>query len=403
MPSALPTDPALTKAVDTFGIGTYDSLSDQSDLHGEDDEAREPAGTSLPDGGPSEGFDIDFKLSYPQERALGPKHASDLGLAELVSLVSNGSLPGDHDRPPPGPRPADDVLDALAGPPSDVRISESGLPSDSGNPAARADYYDRMTMGRAVALNEGRFWPSEDSGSYVTQEVRGPSDVPDGEVELSDEPVVPYMSDGHYVDERGDIESYPEPEFNERDMDNTLQPTGNAWSGYVVEDDAVPRGFPSEDFSEEADFMDENPILPEVWKLQPFGYVNSSMSRTATDVERVRTLTKEFLKEHGRRNIVRRSVLAFLQTKGLPQYLASDVVRCLKHDHGIVIPDVMDTFPVSEDSSVDVRRLASLKSRLFELELENVRRPAVASALRRCGASLSHALAGLERIRAARK
>ncbi len=449
MASSLPTDDALTKAVDTFGIGTYDGQRDD-ELHGEDDEAREPAGSSLPSE-PSEGFDTEFLLSYPQEQALGPKHASlDWFLSSL--------LPGDGDRPPPGPRPADKTIDDLAAPPSDVRISDTSLPSDSDNPAARSDYYDKMTMGymkdgtgrpmplsnmkagpgrlltyddirrfvppgmtkrdcelellrgvdeanRILGAAMGDIWPSEDSGSYVTSERKDVSDQSDinPELEETDEPGIAYKEKGgHYVDQDGYIESFPEPERNEESQEDSLGALGNGWSGYTVEDQSVPAGFPSENFTEEADYMDENPILPEVWHLQPFGYAstaaarNSMTTRTATDIEKVRELTAAFLKEHGRKSIVRRSVLSFLQGEGLPQYLASDVIRCMKHDHGILVPDVMDTFPLAKDAPEDLRRLASLHGRLLELSI-TTRDRETSSRLSRCAASVARALAKLER------
>ncbi len=416
MASSLPTDPALTKAVDTFGYGPFDGQRDD-ELHGEDDESREPAGSSLPSE-PTDGFDMEFLLSYPQEQALGPKHAS------AIDWFIASILPGDGDRPPPSPRPADSTIDDLAAPPSDVRVSDSELPSDSDNPSARSDYYDKMTMGSSTGrplvhlLNEdfssavtsaarllaegmSDIWPTEDSGSYVTQEKKDPSD----EVEHSDEPFVPYKEKaegGHYVDEDGYIESFPEPEFNDMSMENDLGALGNGWSGYTVEDMSNPAGFPSENFLEEADFVDESANSPEIWHLQPFGYASSiatgkpQMNRQATDIEKVRELTAAFLKEHGRKSIVRRSVLSFLQGEGLPQYLASDVIRCMKHDHGILVPDVMDTFPLAKDAPEDLRRLASLHGRLLELSITTADRR-VASRLTQCAASVARALAKLER------
>lgn len=404
MPSSLPTDDALTKAVDTFGYGPYDGQRDD-ELHGEDDESREPAGSSLPSE-PSEGFDMEFLLSYPQEQALGPKHASRRSRSIDWFLAS--ILPGDADRPPRGPRPADKTVDDLAAPPSDVRTSESytadsELPSDSDNPSARSDYYDKMTMGSVdlclSRLAEGLadIWPSEDSGSYVTQEKK---DVAPG-LEETDEPGMAYREkDGHYVDQDGLINSLPEPERNEESQSDSLEALGNAWSGYNVEDMSNPAGFPTDHFTEEADYMDDTPNQPETWHLQPFGFASGTgtikMNRQATDIEKVRELTAAFLKEHGRKSIVRRSVLSFLQGEGLPQYLASDVIRCMKHDHGILVPDVMDTFPLAKDAPEDLRRLASLHGRLLELSM-TTQDGRVSSRLSRCAASVARAIAKLER------
>jgi hypothetical protein len=424
VPSALPTDSALTKAVDTFGYGPYDGQRDD-DLHGDDDESREPAGSSLPSE-PSDGFDMEFLLSYPQEQALGPKHAS--ARTRSIDWFLSSLLPGDGDRPPPGPRPADKTVDDLAAPPSDVRTSDSALPSDSDNPAARSDYYDKMTVGclegrplvpditdeeifdavnQVLSSAMGDIWPSEDSGSYVTTEEKEVSDQSDitYELEETDEPWMAYREKGgHYVDQDGLINSLPEPDRNEESQEDSLGALGNAWSGYNVEDMSNPAGFPTDNFTEEADYMDESPNQPEVWHLQPFGFASMGESRkfpmttmkTATDIEKVRELTTAFLKEHGRKSIVRRSVLSFLQGEGLPQYLASDVIRCMKHDHGILVPDVMDTFPLAKDAPEDLRRLASLHGRLLELSMTtpDVR---VSSRLSRCAASVARALAKLER------
>ena len=121
------------------------------------------------------------------------------------------------------------------------------------------------------------------------------------------------------------------------------------------------------------------------------------MQRIATNIELVRDLTKEFMKEYGKTNIVKRSVLAFLQSKNLPQYLSSDIIRCMKHDHKIVIPDVLDTFPLSENASENVRRLASVHERLVDLSIDNITNPEVSSTLRRCAADMAQAIAKIER------
>jgi hypothetical protein len=354
MASSLPTDSAATKAVDTFGIGTYDSLSDSS-LHGEDDESREPTGQSLPGTNGVEGFEPELYLGYPQDLSQGPKHAS-------------GMLPGDISRPARGPQPSDLIYDGLASPPSDIQISNAKLPNDDTDPVSRSDYYDEMIIG-----NTSDIWADEDSGVYATQD--SDSFIPE-------------------------VESLPTPEFNDNYMDNFLGALGNSDSGYVVEDLAVPFGFPSDQFTEEADFLDENPILPEVWHLQPFGYASSGsiMNKIATNISLVENLTQQFLKEFGRKNLVRRHVLAFLQERNEPQYLASDIIRCMKHQYDIVIPDVMDIFPIAKTASNTIRRISYVHDKLVEAMIEHAHDPVIARQLRKCATDTVTVLVGLSAL-----
>ncbi len=320
MSSSLPTERTDDKAVDTFGIGTYDSARD-SDEHGEDNDQIGPSGTSLPEGGgPTEGFNLEYFLSYPQQTAIS------------------------------------------AAPPS------SGLPSDANNPSARSDYYDTMTTGDSANL-----WPVEDSGAYVTQE----------------------------KDWDGRLDSLPTPESNDVSMDDFLGALGNAWSGKVVEDQSNPNGFPSADYVEAADITH----LPEGLELQPFGYASSSDAmnqttiKTATNLEQVSDLTKQFLKAFGRKNLVRRHVLAFLAEEGLPQFLASDIIRCMKHRHDIVIPDVMDTFPVSKTASSDVKKLSAVHDFMVERMIERSgEHDGSSTAFRNVAARLAVVLAALDRL-----
>lgn len=347
MASSLPSEDASSKAVQNFGLGPYDSSSD-SDSRGEGDS--DSSVVSLPDG-PPDSTSVEYYISYPVDS----------------SRSSSAILPGDSDRPARGTRPQDLVLNLLSAPASDEGdVAHSALPQDSANPAARADYYDAMTMG-GQPLSD--IWADEDTGAYAVYDR---------------------------------LESLPTAPDNNVTMDDFLGALGNSDSGYVVEDISNPSGFPSENFTEQTDFTYDRSNLPEDGgKLLPFGYASTGRTmadprtRQATDIELVGKLTQEFLKEQGRKGIVRRHILQFLQDRSLPQFLASDIVRCMKHRHKIVIPDVMDIFPVRTASSNSDLHVA--RRQLIELEIEHVADPPVASVLRRCTANLSRAIAVLER------
>lgn len=376
MPSTLPTESAWGKEVDNFGLGPYDGTSDESTLKGEDDESREPLGESLPDGGAKENPPIEYYLSYPQEQTVWNKH-------------STGSLPGDLDRPPRGGNPSADVfVDVLPtsglgndGDENGMSDDEEGPALDRGAggghaelpdgdlPAARSDYYDRTVYG-----SRSFDWiaPYEDSGAYAGDD---------------------------------DGSGLPGPAKNDVSMDDFLGALGNAWQGFVYEDISNPYGFPSEDFSENSDFWKSNDgsvgetLANDDTSITFFG--SGIAMRTATDIKLVIGLTKDFVKEYGKKNIVRRHVLSFLQDKGLPQYLASDVVRCLKHQHNVVIPDVMDTFPLAKTASHMAKTasadLGSAYRSIATLQIRHSDDPETSSVLRRCSSILSGIMADLDR------
>jgi hypothetical protein len=356
--AALPTDNALSKAVQDFGIGTYDSSLNSS--HGEDDERVEPEGKSLPDdGGPLDPFGPDRLLSYPQDdETIQGKHASRLVRADL---------PGDILRPPTSPRPEDDTkADVLP-------TANSKLPSDGDNPSARSDYYDHLQTGQKhspiVKTPLEDIWADEDSGAYAGEQ-------------------------------KADS-ALPTVNKNEVSMDDFLGALGNFWSGYETEDVTSPQGFPTQDFSENvnydrSDLQDGGKLLAGNMRND----MNQEVRRTATDLELAGSLTEQFLKEYGKKDITRRHVLAFLQDLGRPQYLASDIIRCLKHRHKVVIADVMDQFPLSKEaSSPDFRVAASaLRDHFIQLEIAHIRDPQVASVFRHNAADLAHVIADLERL-----
>jgi len=389
VPTGLPTTDTTSKAVQDFGIGTYDSSLNGE--HGEDDEESTPK--ALPDdGGPLDPFGPDRLLSYPQDADSQGKHASYITEGELRERAnrarsdwflahpghtaadyndwfqhkyctwhqSSGDLPGDLDRPPRSRRPADDTKNDV------LPTATSKLPTDEDNPAARSDYYDRMQTGQIDGRALSDIWPDEDSGAWATEKT--------GDTEL------------------------PGVTKNENSMDDFLGALGNFWSGFEVEDVSGPQGFPATDFAENVDYdRSDNQDGGRLMASRLSGMRND-MNRQATDLNLVGDLTSEFLKKNGKKGLTRRHVMAFLQDGGHPQFLASDIIRCLKHRHKVVVADVLDQFPVAKEASVSFKTAASmLRDKLIQLEVDNILIPEVASVFRRSAADLAHVVADLEK------
>jgi len=123
-------------------------------------------------------------------------------------------------------------------------------------------------------------------------------------------------------------------------------------------------------------------------------------TRQATHITQVVALTKDFLKEAGKENLTKRHVLAFLQQRNLPQYLSSDIIRCLKLSHDIHVKDVLDEFPVARTaaSRASHTSIMAVRQKLINLECERVLEPEVASVLRRCAASLTRTILDMEKL-----
>jgi hypothetical protein len=356
MPASLPTTNTVDKAVDTFGMGTYDSQRDEEGDHGENSEKTEPEGESLPeDGGPLDPFGPDRLLSYPQTYTSQGKHAS-------------ANVPGELDRPPSSRRINDDTIQ-----PAVESVSQAKLPDDEDNPPARSDYYDKMTTGQGRMNN---IWPTEDSGAYTSQEKTSDS-------------------------------ALPTVNKNEETMDNFLGALGNYWSGTEIEDISGPQGFPTEDFAENVDYdrsdnqdggkimAGKNPTL--TFLHSGLLAVSDAIPRLATDLTLVASLTKEFIQEFGKKDLTRRHVMAFLTERGRPQYLASDIIRCLKHDHKLVVPDVLDTFPIAKIASGRIG-IAGVRDHIINLQFENIQDEDTSCVLGRCAADLAHVMIDLEKV-----
>jgi hypothetical protein len=451
MPSVLPTEDTLSKQVDTWGIGTYDSQRDEEGDHGENSEAHEPAGRTLPDDetkSPQTG-DPEEWLSYPNEpesrtvtnmvSALKPMRKAPmpngvvpseededeasmevfnpdralsypdgdngrLGIMRngFVASVAGAELPGDEDGNFQHFHPKTEVYDARVETVADSilpqeqgvdgrdpgafpkekgkKVSEehSELPNDGENPAARADYFDYMHPGHTGsarrALFTDRVQPSEDSGAYTSQQQKN-----------SDSALPGVMK-------------------NEETMDDWLQSLGNWMQGKEIEDISSPQGFPTTDFDENirydrSDNQDGGTTVP-LGDPKMFASGGLSMNtRQATHITQVVALTKDFLKEAGKKDLTKRHVLAFLQQRGLPQYLSSDIIRCLKLSHDVHIKDVLDEFPVyRQASAAQQTRVARARLALIELECRHVLQPEVASVLRRCAANLTRVLLDMESL-----
>lgn len=335
MASALPTDDANTKALDVYGLGTYEGPRD-GELNGEDDE--ETTAPSLP--GTPDPVYYEPYIGYPQSYDSQGRHAS---FAEILSrnpilsgpilgkrTIAISGLPNDPNINPLGViNPNSNTKGGVLSP-TDVTntTSNSQLPDDE-DPPARTDYYDSMQSGsnpiQFDAIKD--IWPSQDTGAYVSSE------------------------------------SLPTPPNNDQKSDIYTNGIGNYMSGFVLEDQAVPEGFPSEDYLENSSYPQSNTdTIPGGGIVAMQGRV---MRHIATDIPFVENLTKQFLKDHGKKNITRRAVTSFLQDNGHgdKQYIASDIVRCLKHSHNIIVPDALDIFPV---------KTASMKNGLNEIHRELV-------------------------------
>ena len=445
MPSAIPTEDTVNKAVDTFGIGTYDSQRDETGDHGENSEKREPEGHSLPDDATKspQTNDPEEWLSYPNEpesrtvtnmvssaqqqepqddedeeeqvrsvfspdRALAYPDGADARLGTLWhrGFIAVAEMPGDIDGNFQHFHPKTEVYDARVETTADGSIlpqeqgvdgrdpghftkkktsqkstGHSELPDDGDNPAARSDYFDHMMPGHSGSSRKALFSdyvaPTEDMGAYAGKKKK--------------------------TSEESEL---PAPMKNEETRDNTLQSLGNWWQGKEIEDISSPYGFPATDFDENIDYdrsdnQDGGTTVP-LGDPKMFASGRTSMTtRQATNIHQVVGLTKDFLKEAGKENLTKRHVLAFLQLRNLPQYLSSDIIRCLKISHDIHVKDVLDEFPIARKASAAIgTSIGRARHALIALECKHVLDPEVASVLRRCAANLTRALIDMERLEA---
>jgi hypothetical protein len=373
MPSNLPSESAQPKAVRDFGIGPYDAALSDS-LHGEDDEGQTPPKTSLPDGGGSTATPPELLISYPSNSS--PRSSSAF-------------VPGDYDRPSSSPRD-----DRKRG----VYLSQSKLP-DGGDAAARSDYYDHMTTGQSGEYPAGQskddIWPSEDQGAYASEEK----------------------------------ESLPSPNKNDFSHGNTLESLGNFWSGYETEDLSQLTGAPNSPDLYYEKTNEPNSGGTIVSNVKPFhlnsvlsSYVkdeislgetidqldiylknadkvksNLVVSKTATDLDTSGKLASEVLKEYGKKDLTRRQILEYLQKNNLghKQFLASDIIRCLKHRHEVYVQDNMDTFPIAKNAGENT--LKGIHAQIVNLHISHSIVPEASETLLKCSARIAKLMALVEK------
>jgi len=323
MASSLPTESALDKTVETFGLGAYD-LPQSGFEHGEDSNKKKSEKALPDDGGPLDPFGPDRLLSYPTNMA-------------------SAMMPGDVDRPPSQMTPPPSHLDSVV-----HSVSQSRLPPQDSS-VARADYYDSRNTASLVRSLDDMFSNSGDD-TYTSS----------------------------------DDESLPSIPSNYSVLDNNTQSLGNYWSGKVIQDQAEPAGFPSTEFEDPARWQKTNAS-------------EKSMIKTSTDINLVKSLTTDFLKAYGKNNLTRRHIMSFLKSRNSYQYLASDIIRCLNHDHEIVVRDVLDQFPVYKKASGKTS-LASIRDVFIELEILNITKPEISSEFRYAAAEMSRTIALLEKL-----
>lgn len=390
MTAELPLGEILNQVVQQFGLGPYDSS--EEDEHGEDSNAHIPK-KSLPDGGGPCSPDVETLTSYPTAPAptafasvrlegfsafdpayevwlrqkaeelrtttgglnLYPYGSTPEYRALAMEIRGTAEIPGDFDRPPVSRRPADDVIGPGVQP-----VSNSQLPNDGGNPAARSDYYDRMRQGldRAPDPAASGLWADDDKGAYAS-----------------------------------DVETLPTEPKNETEMDNSLGALGNAWSGRVVDEQAGAQAFPSTDYLEDVNYPRSD--------RDGGGYTMASgHRRVSTNIGLVEEMTDALVKRFGKKDLTRRHVMAFLKEAGRSQYFASDIIRCLKLSHKVYVKDVLDEFPVTKTASSTpaTPTLATTRDALIDLEVHHMADLGTAKELRRCAASLSDVIAKVERM-----
>lgn len=423
MPAKLPTEDTTDKQVRNFGIGTYDSPSDSECNESEEADVQREA---IPPVVKSRVTPIDGEL------IMSPDYAP----SALSPRQGSGALPGDNDRPIRGRRPEQSVIDTVV--PS---VAEAKLPHDEKNPPARSDYYDKTKVGETMLPGErkneksldnflgslGNWWSGwevEDSAQPLYGEARDvrqdtEPDALDGgtfkmsvktsshspptkrQIESWDPYETGYSLAGHMAraweldggEDGPRVQEQKEKEQSIRRAYDKYDPEKGeiVWNTYAHE---------LKQFMTEAALKKHNLQRSKNWPKGNLtrGLEASMNTRKATNLELVGTLTTDFIKKYGKKDITRRHVMAFLKESGYHQYLASDVVRCLKLRHDVHMADVLDQFPTSTKKTASVNIASGLTNIRYRLMRIGTSDSNVAVVLRNHIDALSEAIHAVERF-----
>jgi len=329
MNSSLPTESASDYTVDQFGLGTYDS----SDPDEEPD--YKSHNRALPDDG-------------------GP---IDPGLEGGPNRLAVGLLPGDSSAPTSHKHDNTDTLNSPL-----TTVSESKLPGVSRNDVSMHEFWS------AFGYTDDDI---SDSGGFPTYKDHSMDDKSSGGVVFSfDNRSHERFFERILLDyERGKISIGGLFDCLSALNNKVFNMTGKS-VGYFVDTLASEDSSSLEEREKKAkknleevkrDKEEHRKFMDRQKREERQEAELKSRARKATNLSLVSELTDGFLKEYGKKDLTKRHVLSYLQSKGHPQFISSDIVRCLKHKHKLYVADVLDKFPVSKKASDESKNSGLLK------------------------------------------
>jgi hypothetical protein len=116
----------------------------------------------------------------------------------------------------------------------------------------------------------------------------------------------------------------------------------------------------------------------------------SLILKLSTNFHKIDILTKEVIKDVGKKNLTKRSIISFLSGKGENPYLSSDIIRCLRQNHGLHVPDSLLDFS---------SKVSSIKESLISMGSDPSLDTETSSSIRRVFARFSHVEVDLERLK----
>lgn len=352
---------------------------------------------------------------------IGSELKGKIGLSRLsavieLSKIALAEMPGDHDvtnnHQPKDAETLESLVHSIS--------QDSALPTGL-EPSARSDYYDHSKIGQ---FRNNDFWADEDAGVYAQE--KSLPDVTKNDVQMDNTlGALGNAWSGFEVEDVSGVQGFPSTDRVENvDFPSSDRMNGGrvlaaefvqkAWESKMdkamkLTDDEEKRKtidslyeeFPKGSKRKNAS-MRSHESMNKIFESYCEGKIslgdalNSTgfgVPRVATDIERVGSLTDELIKRFGKKDLTKRHVLSFLQALSEPQFLSSDIIRCLKLRHSVHVKDVLDEFPVAKQASSN--SVNSIRNSIIALEVKHMHEPEVAFALRRCSASLSHVIAKL--------